>query len=107
MGNGPDGDDDTDPMDDDHHDGNDGPPPTDDDNPPQPPPADDDIPQIAEAMFMDEPSCAENHRGNIMDNDFTDIGAGMAVCGDVFIYTEVFATFSASDLRADPNEHCS
>ncbi|MCZ7583124.1 MAG: hypothetical protein M5R36_07190 [Deltaproteobacteria bacterium] len=58
------------------------------------------------ALFMDEPPCWPNHRGIILDNDFTHTGAGAAACRGDFIYTQLFATFDENDLRDDPNEFC-
>ena len=58
------------------------------------------------SMFMDEPSCETNHRGNVLDNDYTDVGVGVVFCGDNILYTEIFAAFSEQDLRQDRNEYC-
>ena len=63
-------------------------------------------PDLAEKMFMNEPSCQANHRGNVLDNDFTDIGVGTVFCGNDTIYTELFATFNQEDLRNDANDYC-
>lgn len=63
-------------------------------------------PSDAMDMFMNEPSCYENHRGIVLDNDFTDTGVGTVFCGDTIIYTQLFAAFDSDDLRTDPNEYC-
>jgi uncharacterized protein YkwD len=63
-------------------------------------------PDVAQEMFMDEPECEENHRGNILDNDFTYAGVGAYFCGDVTFYTELFAAFDADDLQNGVNEYC-
>jgi len=65
------------------------------------------FPNQADRMFMDEPACEINHRGNILDNDFVSVGVGVVFCGDEIIYTQYFATFDEHDLRNDPNEYCS
>jgi len=65
------------------------------------------LPSEAMAMFLDEPSCARNHRGNVLDNDFTHTGVGTDVCDNKVIYTQLFATFDPEDLRDDANEYCS
>lgn len=60
-----------------------------------------------EDLFMDEPECDLNHRGNILNRDFRYVGVGVHECGDGLLYlTQDFATFSASDLRDDPHEYC-
>jgi len=49
----------------------------------------------AEAAFMDEPKFQHNHRGNILDTNFTHVGVGIARGPDGFLYiTQEFA-----DLR--------
>ena len=63
-------------------------------------------PSDAMGMFMNEPSCTNNHRGNVLDNDFTDTGIGAVFCGDRIIYTQLFATFDSENLRNDQNEFC-
>lgn len=63
-------------------------------------------PGEAMALFMDEAPCQLNHRGNVLDNDFTHVGVGTVFCDVMTIYTQLFATFSADDLRDDPNEFC-
>lgn len=65
------------------------------------------LPSEAMSMFMDEPACKVNHRGNVLDNDFTFTGVGTVFCGDLTIYTQLFATFNAEDLREDSNKFCS
>lgn len=65
------------------------------------------LPSQAMAMFMNEPPCQMNHRGNVLDNDFTSTGVGTVICGDKTIYTQLFATFDAEDLIEDMNEFCS
>lgn len=64
------------------------------------------LPGEAMAMFMNEPACEPNHRGNVLDNDFTHTGVGVAFCGGNAIYTQLFATFDIEDLREDGNEFC-
>ena len=65
------------------------------------------FPSGAFALFMGEPPCELNHRGNVLDNDFTQTGAGTSFCGSKTIYTQLFATFDQEDLRDDSNEFCS
>ncbi len=65
------------------------------------------LPSEAMAMFMNEPPCRVNHRGNILDPDFTHIGVGAVICGTKIIYTQLFATFHPDDIREDKNEFCS
>jgi Cysteine-rich secretory protein family len=64
------------------------------------------LPSEVMSLFMDEPSCQINHRGNVLDNDFTHTGVGAVFCGDKTIYTQLFATFDAEDLRDDENGFC-
>ena len=64
-------------------------------------------PDEAMSLFMNEPSCQINHRGNVLDNDFTHTGVGTVFCGGKTIYTQLFATFDAEDLREDSNDFCS
>lgn len=64
------------------------------------------LPSNAMELFMNEPSCEKNHRGNVLDNDFTFTGVGTVFCGDYTIYTQLFATFDTEDLREDQNEFC-
>jgi len=64
-------------------------------------------PSEAMSLFMDEPPCEPNHRGNVLDNDFTHVGVGAVFCGSKTIYTQLFATFEVEDLRTDENEYCS
>ncbi|HTX15563.1 MAG TPA: CAP domain-containing protein [Candidatus Baltobacteraceae bacterium] len=46
----------------------------------------------AEAMFMDEPKFRQNHRGNILNSDYTHIGVGIARGPDGTLYiTQEFA----------------
>jgi len=63
-------------------------------------------PSKAMEMFMDEPECQPNHRGNVLDNDFIRVGVGTVFCGGMTIYTQLFATYDFEDLRFDPNEYC-
>jgi len=65
------------------------------------------FPSGAMAMFMDEPSCELNHRGNVLENPFTNTGSGAVFCGSKTFYTQLFATFDQEDLRDDSNEFCS
>lgn len=65
------------------------------------------LPSEAMAMFMNEPPCKPNHRGNVLDNDFTHTGVGTVFCGSKTIYTQMFATFDQEHLRDDENEYCS
>ena len=65
------------------------------------------LPSQAMTLFMDELSCEKNHRGNILDNDFTHMGVGTVFCGKKTIYTQLFATYDEQDLRNDQNEFCS
>ena len=47
----------------------------------------------AEAAFMNEPRFAKNHRGNILDPGFTDVGIGIVQAPDGKIYiTQDFYT---------------
>ncbi|MCZ7586384.1 MAG: CAP domain-containing protein [Deltaproteobacteria bacterium] len=60
-----------------------------------------------EDLFMDEPECAQNHRGNILNRDLTHVGIGVHHCGDGNLYvTQDFGTFSFDDIRDDPHEYC-
>ena len=60
-----------------------------------------------EDLFMDEPECEANHRGNILNRNFTHVGIGATHCDDGNIYvTQDFAAFSFDDIRDDPNEYC-
>lgn len=46
----------------------------------------------AEAIFMDEPKFRQNHRGNILNSDYTHIGIGIARGPDGMLYiTQEFA----------------
>jgi uncharacterized protein YkwD len=63
-------------------------------------------PEIADQQFMDEPACELNHRGNILDRDFTHIGVGVFFCGSSVYYTQVFATFDSFFLNDGGNEFC-
>lgn len=65
------------------------------------------LPDQAMTLFMNEPHCEQNHRSNVLDNDFTNTGVGVYFCGSKTIYTQLFATFDAEDLREDINEFCS
>jgi uncharacterized protein YkwD len=57
--------------------------------------------------FMNEPECEANHRGNILNRNFTHIGIGVTHCDDGNLYvTQDFATFSPDDIRDDPHEYC-
>ena len=57
--------------------------------------------------LMEEPECKSNHRGNILNRDFTHVGIGVVHCDDGNLYiTQDFATFSFDDLRDDPHEYC-
>lgn len=64
-------------------------------------------PDKAMSMFMNESPCQLNHRGNILDNDFTHIGVGVVFCDSKTIYTQLFATFDMDAIRDDVNEYCS
>ncbi len=64
------------------------------------------LPSEAMVLFMNEPSCEVNHRGNVLDNDFTHTGIGTVFCGDHVFYTQLFAVFEAELLRDDNNEFC-
>jgi len=60
-----------------------------------------------EDRFMDEPECEANHRGNILNRNFTHVGIGVTHCDDGNLYvTQDFATFNSADLRNDPHEYC-
>jgi len=61
----------------------------------------------AEEAFMDEPECAANHRGNILNRDYKYVGVGLYECPDGWFYvTQDFATFDSGDLRTDAHEYC-
>lgn len=60
-----------------------------------------------QGLFMDEPECQANHRGNILNRDFTHVGVGVYHCEDGNLYlTQDFATAEFEDLRDDPHEYC-
>jgi hypothetical protein len=60
-----------------------------------------------EDLFMNEPECEANHRGNILNRNFTHLGIGVAHCDDGSLYvTQDFASFSYDDIRDDPHEYC-
>jgi uncharacterized protein YkwD len=40
----------------------------------------------AEEAFMDEPECAANHRGNILNRDYKYVGVGLYECPDGWFY---------------------
>jgi uncharacterized protein YkwD len=64
------------------------------------------LPEEADRMFMAEPQCRENHRGNTLDKDFTHTGVGVVFCGNTTFYTQIFATFDVLQLRSDENAYC-
>jgi uncharacterized protein YkwD len=65
-----------------------------------------DLDDIEDAL-MDEPECEFNHRGNILNRNFTHVGIGVDHCDDGNMYvTQDFAAFGSNDIREDPHEYC-
>lgn len=64
------------------------------------------LPAEVMSLFMDEPPCAQNHRGNVLDPAFTHSGTGMVECSDKAIYTQLFAVFDVDALDSRGDGEC-